>query len=184
MAESWTIKSESGGSGSEVKYVSESKETIKVMRGLALSALAEAAKTIRKELKKATPSRAGNLRKTIASWKFIGKQDGIPQLQIGFRGAEGARKYHKKPAFGAHWLEFGSGAHQIHAREGGVLGGNGYYFGTEASHPGTKGTHLLRDTVYNNIEKIRAAEEKYLSELTKTLEAAKQKADESEEVEE
>ena len=162
MAESWTIKSESGGSGSEVKYISESKETIKVMRGLALSALAEAAKTIRKELKKATPSRAGNLRKTIASWKFIGKQDGIPQLQIGFRGAEGARKYHKKPAFGAHWLEFG----------------------TEASHPGTKGTHLLRDTVYNNIEKIRAAEEKYLSELTKTLEAAKQKADESEEVEE
>ena len=174
MAESWTIKSESGGSGSEIKYISESKETIKVMRGLALSALGEVAKTIRNDLKKATPSRAGNLRKTIASWKFIGKQDGIPQLQIGFRGAEGARKYHKKPAFGAHWLEFGSGVHQIHAREG----------GTEASHPGTKGTHLLRDTVYNNIEKIRAAEEKYLSELTKTLEAAKQKADESEGVEE
>lgn len=184
MAESWTIKSGSGGNGSEIKYVSESKETIEVMRGLALSALGEAAKTIREKLKEATPERAGNLRKAIGTWKFIGKKDGIPQLQVGFYSSYGAKRYHKKKAFGAHWIEFGSKPHQIHAREGGILGGNGYYFGTEASHPGTKGTHFFRKTVYNNIETIRAAEEKYLSELNKTLEAAKKKADESEEVEE
>ena len=39
-------------------------------------------------------------------------------------------------------------------------------------HPGTGATNVLRDTVQNNIAEIRAAQEQYLAELTKTLEEA------------
>ena len=45
-------------------------------------------------------------------------------------------------------------------------------YGFHVQHPGQKATHLLRDTVQNNIAEIRAAQEQYLAELNKTLEEA------------
>ena len=60
---------------------------------------------------------------------------------------------------------------------------NDTFFGKEVSHPGTRGTHILRNTVYNNIEEIRAAQAEFLAELNNTIEAAGGKIIESEEVE-
>ena len=54
-------------------------------------------------------------------------------------------------------------------------------FGYTVRHPGQRATHLLRDTVQNNIKEIRAVQEKYLAELNKTLEAAGAKIYEGEE---
>lgn len=57
------------------------------------------------------------------------------------------------------------------------------FYGYHVEHPGQRATHLLRDTVQNNIKEIRAVQEKYLAELNKTLEAAGAKVYKGEEVE-
>jgi len=57
------------------------------------------------------------------------------------------------------------------------------FFGAVVHHTGQKPTNVLRDTVYNNIDAIRAAQEDVLAELNKTLEAAGAKIVHTEEVE-
>ena len=56
-------------------------------------------------------------------------------------------------------------------------------FGFHVNHPGTQATHVLRDTVQNNLGEIRAAQEEYLKEITKKLEEAGLKIDKGDEFE-
>lgn len=49
------------------------------------------------------------------------------------------------------------------------------------THPGQKATHVLRDTVQNNIAEIKQAQEEFLQEMNKTLEEAGQKIFDGEE---
>lgn len=56
--------------------------------------------------------------------------------------------------------------------------------GYHASHPGQIATHSLRDTVQNNIGEIRAAQEKYLAEISKTIDIANGKVMKEDEAEE
>ena len=54
-------------------------------------------------------------------------------------------------------------------------------FGFHVQHPGQAATHLLRDTVQNNIAEIRKAQEEYLALLNDELEKAGAKIHEGEE---
>lgn len=54
-------------------------------------------------------------------------------------------------------------------------------FGFHVTHPGQKATHVLRDTVQNNIAEIKQAQEEFLQEMNKTLEEAGQKIFDGEE---
>ena len=81
-----------------------------------------------------------------------------------------------------HWVEYGTKPHQIKPKEltsntskkvrilGWKKGKYGEYFGTSVSHPGQHATHILQNTINDNIEEIRKAQEKYLREMDGELE--------------
>lgn len=50
-------------------------------------------------------------------------------------------------------------------------------YGHNVNHPGQAATHVLRNSVYNNISEIRAAQEEYLKLLSEEIEKAKSKID-------
>ena len=106
-------------------------------------------------------------------------------MDIGFRSRAYLMKKHKKPSHASpHWIEFGTNAHTIDSRKSGhYMAYEDNVFGYVVHHPGQRGTHLLRDTVQNNIKEIRAAQEQFLAELNKTLEAAGAKVYKGEEEE-
>ena len=52
----------------------------------------------------------------------------------------------------------------------------GIKYGDEVNHPGQQATNVLRNSVYNNIEEIRAAQEEYLKLLSDEIEKAAGKA--------
>lgn len=104
-------------------------------------------------------------------------------MQIGFYGWQTVKKKHKIPSsMSPHWVEFGTSPHIIAVKNAKTLGFNNITYGRRVQHPGTPATHLLRDTVYNNIDEIRAAQEVYLTELNKTIEEAQKKIDPREEL--
>lgn len=50
-------------------------------------------------------------------------------------------------------------------------------------HPGQQARHLLRDTIQNNIDAIRAAQEEYIAEISNIMDAEKIKVKETDEEE-
>ena len=98
---------------------------------------------------------------------------GQPQLQVGFYSWQRVCKKGKWPSnANPHWVEFGVKAHTIQPYYAKVLAYDDTIYGRIVKHPGTRATHVLRDTVYDNISEIRKAQEEYLAELSKELEAA------------
>ncbi len=184
MSEKWEITHHGGGNTATVTFHSVSKETIKTLQGLSKTALRASGKEIRKILRSDIPTRSKRFKNHIASWAFVGKTDGIPQLQVGFYGWQRVKKRGKQPSrANPHWLEFGTKPHEITAKNGQILGNNGYFFAKKVQHPGQTGQHILRNAVYDNIDRIRAAQEQYLQELNGELEKAALKIEENEEVE-
>jgi len=184
MSENWEITHNSGGQMATVSFHSVSKETIKTLQGLSKSALRASGKEIRKILRSEVPMRSKRFKNHIASWAFVGKNDGIPQLQVGFYGWQRVKKRGKQPSrANPHWLEFGTKPHEITAGKTQILGNNGYFYAKTVQHPGQTGQHILRNAVYDNIDRIRAAQEQYLQALNDELEKAQQKIEESEDVE-
>ncbi len=81
-----------------------------------------------------------------------------------------------------YWVEFGTNPHIIKPRNAKIM----YYkesFGTVVHHPGKKAQHLLRDTIQNNIDEIRAAQEQYLDEISRVMDIADIKIKDTEEEE-
>ena len=104
---------------------------------------------------------------------MIDYSTGQPQLQIGFYSWQKVRKKGKLPSHASpHWVEFGVNPHSIAVNNAKMLAYNDVVYGRTVQHPGTRATNVLRDTVQNNIAEIRAAQEEYLAELSKTLEEA------------
>lgn len=158
---------------SNIKFVNTSKEAKNTMAGLAKSALRASGKAVRKYLRENIPMRSKRFKNHIASWVFIDKQTGQPQMQIGFYGWQRVKKRGKLPSHAnPHWIEFGTKAHQIVPKNAKALGYADDFFGSGVHHPGTKATNVLRNTVYDHIDDIKAAQTEYLAELNKTLEAA------------
>lgn len=162
----------------QVTFIDTSEEAKKTMQGLAKTALRESGKEIRKLIREKIVSsnliHSNRFKNHIGTWAFIDRKTGQPQLQVGFYSRSTVLKKGKKASHASpHWIEFGTKSHTISSKkQGRYMAYEDNVFGYEVSHPGQRATHLLRDTVQNNIAGIRAVQEKYLKELNKSLEAA------------
>lgn len=171
-----------------VVFINTSKDVKKAMEGLARDALNASGRLIIKKMRENMPINSKRFSNHIGKWAFVSRKDGIPQMQIGFYGWQTVKKKHKIPSSTSpYWVEFGTTPHIIPGgKDGWVPGHFMHYedmiFGFKVNHPGTRATHLLRDTVYNNIDEMRAAQEEYLAELNKKIEEAQSKIDKREEL--
>ncbi|MDR1001681.1 MAG: hypothetical protein LBL82_00200 [Oscillospiraceae bacterium] len=169
---------------SEVTFVDTSPEVKKALIGLSKTALRASGKVVRKLLRDNIYTRSKRIKNHIASWAFVDRSTGQPQLQVGFYGRQRVKKRGKLPSHASpHWIEFGTRPHKIRIKNARVLTFNDVFFGSEVSHPGQKATNVLRDTVHNNVSAIKEAQAEFLAELNKELAAAGAKIVESEEVE-
>lgn len=108
----------------------------------------------------------------IASWKFIDRDTGQPTLQVGFYSWQKVKEKKKKPSHASpYWVEFGTNPHAIKPKNAKIMWYKDY-FGVLVNHPGQRPTHLLRDTIQNNIDEIRAAQEKYLKQISEVMDIA------------
>lgn len=163
-----------------VTFVDTSPKVKKTMAGLAKSALRASGKVIRKHVRDDVPMRTKNIKNHIASWVFIDYKTGQPQMQVGFYGWQKVKKRGKKPSHSSPWwIEQGTKPHIIRAKHFTKYGlqimidkSTGTKYGYEVNHPGQAATNVLRNSVYNNIEEIRAAQEEYLQLLNEEIEKA------------
>lgn len=163
---------------SEVVFVDTSPEVKKVMAGLAKSALRASGKVIRKHIRDDVPLRTKRIKNHIASWVFIDRKTGQPQMQIGFYGWQKVKKRGKQPSHSSPWwIEEGTKPHLIHSSKTMYDKSTATKYGHNVNHPGQVATHVLRNSVYNNISEIRAAQEEYLKLLSEEIEKAKSKID-------
>ena len=163
---------------SEVIFVDTSPEVKKVMAGLAKSALRASGKVIRKHIRDDVPLRTKRIKNHIASWVFIDRKTGQPQMQIGFYGWRKDKKRGKQPSHSSPWwIEEGTKPHLIHSSKTMYDKSTATKYGHNVNHPGQAATHVLRNSVYNNISEIRAAQEEYLKLLSEEIEKAKSKID-------
>lgn len=169
--------------GVEVTLVDTSKDVKKAIEKLSKEALGASAKVIRKKLRDDLPIYTKRFKNHIASWKFIDRDTGQPTLHIGFYSWQRVRKKGKLPSHASpYWVEFGTNPHIIRPRNAKIM----YYkesFGTIVNHPGKRAQHLLRDTIQNNIDEIRAAQEQYLDEISRVMDVADIKIKDTEEEE-
>ena len=170
---------------SSVTFIDTSKEAKKTMQGLSKTALRESGKIVRKLIRSKIASsglvHSNRFKNHIGTWAFIDRQTGQPQLQVGFYSRAKVLKKGKKASRASpHWIEFGTKSHEI-TSDGHYMRYEDNIYGFNVQHPGQKATHLLRDTVQNNIAEIRKAQEEYLALLNKTLEEAGAKIYEGEE---
>jgi hypothetical protein len=157
-----------------VKFEDSSKEVIDVMKKLAKTALRKGGKVAGKKIKENTAVRSERLQNTVGQWARIDRQTGQPELQIGFFSRANTKKKGKKPPVAkAHWLEFGIKPHTISATNAETLTDGRVFYGKKVQHPGTTGKNTLRDTVINNIDEIRKAQEETLALLNGEISKAK-----------
>lgn len=160
---------------SKVTFVDTSTEVKKVMSNLAKSALRASAKIIRKHVRDDVPLRTKRIKNHVASWVFIDYKTGQPQMQVGFYGWQRVRKRGKQPSHASPWwIEYGSKAHPIKAR-GKIMHFDDNIYGKEVNHPGQPTTNVLRNSVYNNIDEIKSAQEEYLKLLNEEISKAQGK---------
>lgn len=173
---------------SKVTFIDTSGDAKKVMQGLSKTALRASGKVVRKLLRNKIASsglvHSNRFKNHIGTWSFISKETGQPQLQVGFYShAKVIKKGKKASNASPHWIEFGTKPHTEpgKGKSGHLMTYGDNFFGKSVQHPGQKATHILRDTVQNNIKEIKEAQIEYLAELNKTLEAAGAKIYEGEE---
>lgn len=168
----------------EIVFVDTHQEVIDTMRKLAKTALRSGGKVVAKHLKEDTHKRTEDLVNQIGYWAKIDRMTGQPSLDIGYYSTEKMKKVGKPPSHSnPSWFEFGVKAHKINVKNANTLTDGRIDFGKSVQHPGLREEHILRNAVYDNLEEILEAEEKYLGELNKTIEEAKSKIEESEEEE-
>lgn len=167
---------------SEVVFVDTSPEVKKAMVGLAKSALRASGKVIRKHVRDDVPLRTKRIKNHIASWVFVDRNTGQPQMQIGFYGWQRVKKRGKQPSHSSPWwIEQGTKRHTIprldsKANKPLYDKSSGTFYGWSVIHPGQQATNVLRNSVFNNIEEIRAAQEEYLQLLNEEIQKAMGKA--------
>ncbi len=165
-----------------VVFVDNSKEVINLMAKLSKRALNAGGRVIKKHLKENIPVRTKHFENHIGSWALIEKKTGVPELRIGFYGWQKVKKrkapYNVPSHSSPWWIERGTKPHIIRAKRLTKYGGlqimydksTDTKYGYVANHPGQQATNVLRNTVYNNIAEIRAAQEKHLKLLNEEIE--------------
>jgi hypothetical protein len=176
-----------------VEFIDTSQETIKALTKLAKTALKAGGQVAKQKLTDNTKVRSARLQKATHSAVKINSKTGQPTLQIGYMSKYKAKKVNGKTYMAnPYWLEFGVKSHEIQA---GVLSSRGkvrkqtgkriltdgvHDFGSKVFHPGYSGKNTLKNTIMNNIDEIRKAEEEGLSKLNLELEKLSSYIDESE----
>lgn len=167
---------------SSVQFIDTSKDVKNTMVKLSKSALRAGGKVAGKALKDTTRKYTSRLAKQIGYWAKINKDTGQPELQLGYYSKSRAKKKGKTPSHAnPAWIEFGVNSHIISINTAKTLTDGVIDYGKSVSHPGIRGESTLRNSVFDNIDAIRDAQEEYLSELNKTIEEAGGKIEESEE---
>ena len=158
----------------EIKFIDTSSEVKKEMVNLSKQALKAGGKVVTKILRSAVPVKTGGLRKSITAWAKIDRKSGQPYMEIGYRSRSQMRKRGVKFFVNPAWFEFGTKPHGITTKEFNETGKSTYQlqdlkgkkYGVFVGHPGMANKNFLRNTVYNNIDEIKKAEEEYLGQLT------------------
>lgn len=181
--EKWETKYKAGDHSTDLHFVATPTEIIIALRNLSKKALRAGGKVIRKKLKD-NPDISENMRHHILTSANIERASGQPTLKVGFYGWKKVQDKGKIPSKrNPWWQEMGVKPHQITRKGSGkVLGSNGYFFPHTVQNPGFSALHTLRNTVYDNIDEIRKAQEPYLAELNKEIDAALEKEDFTEEI--
>lgn len=171
-------------SNNDIQFIDTSKEVKNAMVKLSKSALRASAKVAGKAIRENTQKYTGKLSKQVGYWAKINRDTGQPELQIGYYSKRQAKKKGKSPSYAnPAWSEFGVNPHIISIKKANTLSNGAINFGKSVSHPGLRGQSILRNSVFNNIDEIKAAQKEFLSELNKTLEVARGKIVEGEGVE-
>lgn len=162
-------------SNSNVEFIDTSKECYKQMVNLSKNALKAGGKVVTKILRENILVRTGGLKKSITAWAKINRKTGNPYMDIGYRSREQMRKRGVKFFVNPAWFEFGTKPHTIMTRDLKYQGKSSYkltnsdtgtQFGVIVQHPGMRNKNFLRNTVYDNIDAIKEAQEEYLGQLT------------------
>lgn len=168
-----------------ITFVDKSDEAKKTIIGLSKTALRASGKVVRRYLRENVPVRSKRFKNHIGTWVMINYSTGQPTLQVGFYSWQKVKKKNKLPSHASpHWVEFGVKPHTM-PKDGkrAFMRYENNIYGFHVNHPGTRATNVLRDTVQNNIGEIRAAQEEYLKEMTKSFEEAGLKIDKGDEFE-
>lgn len=157
-----------------IVFVDISKECKKTMSDLAKTALRKSGNVIKKYLRNDLPVRTTRIKNHVASWAFIERSTGQPKLQVGFYSWQKAREKKKTPSHSSPWwIERGTKPHAILTVDTIMFDkSTGTSYGKAVNHPGQQATNILRNTVYNHIDEIKAAQEEYLKLLNDELEKA------------
>lgn len=150
-----------------VKFIDTSHECKQMMVKLSKGALRDAGKVITKILRDTVPVRTGNFKKSIKAWAKIDYKTGQPYLEVGYLNRKQMLKRGVKFFVNPVWFELGVKPHTIKSDKK-VL----YYksnFGKMVQHPGMSGKNFLRNSVMNNIEKIKSAQQDKLGQLTNMM---------------
>lgn len=160
----------------ETKFIDTSAECKKEMVNLSKKALKAGGKVVTKILRETVPVRTGGLKKSITAWAKIDKNTGQPYMEIGYRTRSQMRKRGINFFVNPTWFEFGTKPHTIMTKEYAETGhssyeleGNGRKYGIIVKHPGMSNRNFLRNTVYDNIDKIQEAQKEYLGQLTEMM---------------
>ena len=156
-----------------VVFVDKSGECKEVLTQLSKTALRASGKVVRKILRENVPKRTGRFKNHIGTWAFIDKQTGQPTLQVGFYGWQSVKKHHKEPShLSPWWVEYGTKPHEVKVKNAKVMAYEDNVYGKTVMLKGRPAQHVLRNTVYDNVDKIRAVQVEYLKEMNKALEQA------------
>lgn len=156
------------------EFIDTSSECINMMIKLTKSALKDGGKVVTEKLKEQLPVRTGGLKKSIKAWAKVNYKTGQPYLEIGYLSkAQMKKKYGIKFFVNPTWFEFGTKPHTIMTKQlkNNVshltyeLEGNGRKYGYSAKHPGMSSRNFLRNTTFQNINKIQEAIQEGLCKL-------------------
>lgn len=149
---------------SKVEFIDTSKECVDMMKKLTKEAMKQGGKIVIDILKEKMPVRTGVYKKSAKAWAKIDYKTGQPYLEVGYLSrSQMKKKYGIKYFVNPTWFEFGTKPHTIMTKQlqkGAKsltyeLEGNGHKYGYQVQHPGMSSKNLLRNTAYENVNKIQ-----------------------------
>ena len=156
-----------------IVFIDTSKEIKDTLVKLSKTALRAGAKVVAPKIKENTRVRTKRLSNHVGYWARIDKDTGQPELQIGYYSWQRVKKRGKLPSHASpNWIEFGTVSHRISIKNSKTLTDGKIDYGKSVIVSGMKEEHTLRNTVLENVDEIKKAQEEYLSDLNNELEQA------------
>ena len=157
----------------KIEFIDTSQECIAMMKKLSKDALKQGGKVVTDILKEKIPVKRGYFKKAVKAWAKIDYKTGQPYLEVGYlTRTQMRKKYGIKYFVNPTWFEFGTKPHQIQTtqfKNGSKLTyelhDNHTKYGYSVQHPGMSNRNYLRNTAYENINKIQSAIQEGLGKL-------------------